>query len=147
FEDQLELACDLDPWRLQALEDSRAGGTPVFWVQIWPVLFMSGRKMHTKVGPFRVEVPRDRWLAFLEGAEYGSFEVLEVRIPRDRQIVFQRAVEHLREARRKLSGGQFDDAVGYCRKAIEALAIDLGVAPDVKGFTSAFSVHLPEKRA
>lgn len=146
-EDQLQLACDLDPWRLEQIEKARNGAAPVFWLQLWPLILMAGRRVHATVHPIRAEIPRDRWLDFLEGAGYGSFEVLEIRIPSERKEAFQRAVGHLRDARRQLNEGHFDDAVLRCRKAIEALLGDAGLPSKAEELAQALSERVSSKRA
>ena len=71
-----------------------------------------------------MEVPRERWLEFLDGAGHGTFDVLEIRVPPEWKAGFRRLLAHLRDARRQLNEGHFDDAVGCCRKAVEAMLGD-----------------------
>jgi len=133
-EDQLQFACDLDPWRLERIERARNGAEPVFWLQVWPVILMQGQRVHATVHPIRVQIPRDRWIEFLDGAGYGSYEVLEIRIPSERKDAFKRAIGHLRDARRQLNEGHFDDAAGRCRKAIEAFVGEAELLATPKGW-------------
>jgi len=146
-EDQLQLASDLDPWRLEQVEKERNGASPVFWLQLWPMILMEGRRVHATSQPIRVEVPRDRWLEFLEGSRYGSFDVLEVRIPLERKGWSLRSLEHIRAARRQFNEGHFDDAVGFCRKAIEAMLGDAGLSPKAEDLAKALTPMVSEKRA
>lgn len=146
-EDQLQLACDLDPWRLERIEKSRNGAAPFFWLQLWPVIIMAGQRVHATAQPIRMEVPRDRWLEFLDGAGYGSFDVLEVRIPSERKEAFTRLLGHLRDARRQLNEGHFDAAVGSCRKAVEAMIGEAQLPNRADDLAQALGGRLPARRA
>lgn len=146
-EDQLQLGCDLDPWRIERIERNRNGAAPIFWLQLWPVILMAGQRVHATAHPIRMEVPRDRWLEFLDGVGYGSFDVLEVRIPSERKEPFTRSLGHLRDARRQLNEGHFDDAVGCCRKAIEAMIGDAQLPNRAEDLAQALSGRLPTRRA
>jgi hypothetical protein len=144
---QLQLACDMDPWRLERIEHDRNGVAPVLWLQLWPVILMAGRRVHATVPPIRMEIPRDRWLEFLDGAGYGSFGVLEIRIPPERKENVQRSLGHLRDARRQLNEGHFDDVVGCSRKAIEAMIGDTELPSKAEDLAQALSGRVPGKRA
>jgi len=145
-EDQLLLACDLDPWRLERIERARDGAEPVFWLQLWPVILMQGRRVLATVHVIRVPIPRDRWLEFLNGVGYGSFDVVEIRMSSELGM-FRRASEHLRNARHQMNEGHFDDAALRCRKAIEAFFGEAQLPRNADELKIRLETYVPKRRA
>ena len=96
-ESEVRLVCDLDHWRLEQIERRRAGGTPVFWLEFWPILMSGGEVLDAQVAPIRFAVPRDQWLEFYAKVGGGGFEVIEVHFPGRDADRFRRAVERTRE--------------------------------------------------
>jgi hypothetical protein len=121
-ESQLQLACDLDPWTLERLEHQRDGNDLALWIELWPRLEHPGGYLSASIRGFRLSVPRSDWLRFLEGVGYGTYELIELRIPDGSGDLAHRAVEGTREAQRRLWAGDHAAALTECRKAIEALA-------------------------
>lgn len=123
----IQLACDLDFWTLERLEIERDGGELALWVDLWPRLDHDGGHLLASIRGFRITVPRVDWLRFLEDVGYGSFELVEIRIPEGSEEHAHRAIDGVREAQRLLWQGNHAGAATECRKAIEALE---SVAPD-----------------
>lgn len=126
-ESQLQLACDLDPWTLERLEKQRDGKDLALWIELWPRLEHPGGYLSASIRGFRLSVPRVDWLRFLEGVGYGTYELLELRIPDGSAALAHRAIDGIREAQRRHWAGDHAGALTECRKAIEALG---ELAPD-----------------
>lgn len=120
-ESQLQLACDLDPWTLERLERHRDGQDLTLWIELWPRLEHPGGYLSASIRGFRLSVPRSDWLRFLEDAGYGTYELLEIRIPNGNKNLAHRAIDGVRDAQRRLWAGDHAGALTECRKAIEAL--------------------------
>ena len=126
FEAPVKCVCDLDLFRLELFERHRNGTAPKFYVQVWPVLVKGSEFLDADVRSFEVRVPREMWLDFLSRAGGHDYEIIEVHYgPKEREH-FQRALERAREARVKLVAGEYDEAVGLCRKVLEALGHEIG---------------------
>lgn len=127
---QTELACDLDWARLEAIERQRAGRPPTFFLQIWPTLITeeAGVWLEAQILPFRIDIPRDVWTAGLDQWGYGTVEVIEVRYDRSQTAIFDRALDHLRDARQEIVAGKYNGAVAACRLAIDAMFVGLASA-------------------
>jgi hypothetical protein len=124
-ENQLRFVCDLDHWRLEEIERRRDGAAPRFWFQVWPVLMSSGDVLDADVPSFELRVPRELWLEFYSKVGGSQFDVLEIRFKSHEAEQFRRAIAKTREARSKIATGDYDEAVGLCRKVIEALMHEL----------------------
>jgi len=120
-ESQLQLACDLDAWSLERLEAHRDGKDLGLWIELWPRLEHPGGYLSASIRGFRLAVPRADWLRLLEGVGYGTYELLELRIPDGNSDLAHRAIEGLRDAQRRLWAGDHGGALTECRKAVEAL--------------------------
>ncbi len=119
-EQSLKVFCDLDPWRLERIEEYRKGEELKLWLQLWPTFRGKGSFWMIDVRPFRIEVPRDKWLRVQEGLEPGRYEILE--IPREHldDARFEDAMKHLTAARLSIDKGNYEETLRYCRIAIEA---------------------------
>lgn len=126
FETQVTLVCDLSAHVLDRIEEARAGAAPVFWMKLWPTLLCDGKLVQASVHAIRLEVPRDVYLSALEGSRVESRRVIEVRIPAADALRFTRALSHLQDAQRKLDEGQYNEVAITSRKAMEALAGEMG---------------------
>lgn len=120
-ESQIQLVCDVDPWTLERMEALRAGQDLALWVDLWPRLEHPGGYLSASIRGFRLSVPRSDWLRFLDGVGYGTYELLELRIPDKGDELAHRSVEGIREAQRRLWAGDHGSALTECRKALEAL--------------------------
>ncbi len=77
---RFNIYCELPFLTLTRLEEQRAGGPTVFFLQLsgsW--LFSDGsvEKLHAE--PIRFNVPSPQWLTFLSEVGYDKFDILEVR--------------------------------------------------------------------
>ena len=122
---QITLAGDLDSWRLERLERNRNGEPPVFWLQLWPTVLGPSGPLQAKVHPVRLQVPREVWHEFLAKVGYGEFEIVELPSPAGLEWRFPQAVPHIREAKRLLREGQYDQAVLSCRKVVDVIRGEL----------------------
>ena len=112
--------CDLDAGRLEQIERRRNGAAPRFFVTLWPVLVAAEGRLHCQVPNIELLVPRETWLDFLRAAGSSEFEVLEIQYGPGEREYFKRALALVREARERVRVGEYDDAVGQCRKVLEA---------------------------
>ncbi|MGH7647747.1 MAG: hypothetical protein ACREND_06490 [Gemmatimonadaceae bacterium] len=148
-ETQIPLVCELDPWRLSRLEQWRDGKPPRFWLQLWPALVDDKSWYDADVVGFSVDVPRETWLDVLSRWGSTHYAVLEVPYIGMDPARFQRAVEHLDTARRRLLEGAYTDCVATCRLAIEAMFGDLdaerGAGAD--SFADRLPSSVPRERA
>jgi hypothetical protein len=122
-EDNFSLVCDLDIFRLERIEQLRGGKPPVFWVELWPTLLSKVGHIDATIRPFRISIPREAWLGFLEKVRNDRYEILELRFARNDAEAMGKTLEYLRLAEARLYDGDYPNAVATCRKALEALAI------------------------
>ncbi len=146
-ESEVRLVCDLDHWRLEQIERRRAGGTPVFWLEFWPILMSGGEVLDAQVAPIRFAVPRDQWLEFYAKVGGGGFEVIEVHFPGRDADRFRKAVERTREARNRILEGEYDGAVALCRNVIEALGHEVGEGSEKEALQAVFARCTDARRA
>jgi hypothetical protein len=146
-EHQTELLCDLDHQRLEAIEERRKGLAPPFWVQLWLTIAGSVPGMHAQVSPFQLQLPLESWLDFYSKVGAGQFELIEVHYPAREASLFSRATARVRTAREKINEGEYDEAIGLCRKAIEALGHELQPAEGQDAIKQLLVRRLDEKRA
>ena len=124
--DEMLMACDLDERRLEAIERARDGRPPVFWVQLWPVAVMNGRRLNGKLPAIRIEVPRDAWVEFLRAVGFRDKVILELAIPEFATERFQEAALQLRRAQDHLLEGRVEQSMSDCRVVWEAIQTELG---------------------
>jgi hypothetical protein len=132
----------LDLPTVNKIERDRAGGNLRVCLTIRLLL-----ALHSESGAFRgfyagqvdgltFEIPRSQWVDnILPGLGYGGLELLEVRcgigvLARE----LPKSVQEIREAKKYLSEGDWDKAVGHCRKAVEVIldARPASLAPGAK---------------
>ena len=128
-ESQLQLACDLDPGTLERLETARGGNDLALWIELWPRIEHPGGYLSASIRGFSLAVPRVEWLQFLEGVGYGTYELMELRIPKENAQLTHRLIDGIREAQHRLWLGDHGGALTEARKGIEALE---SLAPDKK---------------
>lgn len=145
FETQLELACDLDLTRLEIVERHRDGGVPRLWLALWPTVIGGGQVLSASIRPVQLLIPRDTWLEFLRGSSRNEYDVLELVYPASDSDAVNRASSHLREARLKLTDGDFSEAVALCRKVLEAIHTDTKSNPSDRDWANFFSSVAPGK--
>jgi hypothetical protein len=146
-EANVEVACDLDEALVEQIEERRDGGEPNFWVAFWPSLVDASGYLDTDSRPFRIQIPRDQWLAALAGLTQRQIAVLEVGFPAAERDFFQAAIGHARQARQRLLQGDYDEAVASCRRALEAVTGALGAEPTAEAVATLLSSRSDIKRA
>ncbi len=119
-EQHLKVFCDLDTWRLERIEEYRKGEELKLWLQLWPTFRGKGSFWDIDVRPFRIEVPRDKWLRVLEGMEHGRYEILEIPRAHLDDAKFEDAMKHLTAARLSIDKGNYEETLRHCRIAIES---------------------------
>jgi len=120
FEIQIELACDLDPWRVSRIEAHRDGQSPQLWLQLSPVLLACTEWHDADVPAFAISISREEWLAILEKWGVARYAILEVPCAPMDVVRFHRAIEHLTDCRHAFVEGRFNESVAQCRLAIDA---------------------------
>ena len=86
-------------------------------------------------------MPRVEWLQFLEGVGYGTYELMELRIPKENAQLTHRLIDGIREAQHRLWLGDHGGALTEARKGIEALE---SLAPEKK-LEALFSGYHPTR--
>lgn len=119
-EHHLQLICDLDAWRIEAIEERRKGAAPTFSLELWPVIVCKERQLVAQVQSIRLNIPREQWLKFLGAAGHQRFEILEVPIPKEADLL-SRAIEHTKAARQRVDVGDYEEAIARCRKALDVM--------------------------
>ncbi|MDB4877621.1 MAG: hypothetical protein JWM41_4067 [Gemmatimonadetes bacterium] len=125
FDTQVELACELDPYRLELIERRRGGAPPLFWLQIWPTTVAAAAELVLSVPVIELHVQQQTWLDFLKATGVGEYEIVEIQYGPAEREYFRRGIERVREARLKITEGEYDEAVSLCRKVLEAAGHDL----------------------
>lgn len=134
-ENRIVLNCDLDAGRIARIEESRAGKEATFALSLWPTLVDAQGYLDATIEPIRFTVPRDKWIGILAGFSHTKYEVVEIPYPSLQEPEFEATMSHIRDAISRLNRGDFDEAVGACRRAIETLAATLNVShkgPDLE---------------
>lgn len=106
-ESDIQLTCDLDWQRLEALERHRSGKQLELWVALWPRLERDGSLLEASIDPFRAQVPAADWIPVLQQTRGDRIEVLEVPIPGPIAEKFQACIDELAEARRLVEFGEY----------------------------------------
>ncbi len=122
YETAVVCGCDLDYARLELIERRRDGTAPTFALTLWPVLVSASEQLNCQVSSLSLQVPREVWLEFVRAASGGEFDVLEFQYGPGEREYFKRGLALVRAAREKVRDGAYDEAVGLCRKVLEAAA-------------------------
>jgi len=149
-EQSLKVFCDLDPWRLERIEEQRKGEELKLWLLLWPTFRGKGSFRMIDVRPLRIEVPRDKWLQVLEGMEYGRYEILEIPRAHLDDAKFEETMKHLTAARLSIDKGNYEETLRYCRIAIEAFTEALKKTSAIKeesDLKSVLEIATDERRA
>ena len=126
-ENELNTVCDLDAGRIERLEQHRDGGEQVLWVVLWATMHDQKGFLDSKVQPFRIQIPRDRWLSVIEQIRKQRISIVEVAFSEAEDARFQRAADHLREAHNRVDRGDYSEAVACCRRVLESLTSQLDI--------------------
>ncbi len=144
-ENEISLSCDLDPFRLERLEEYRAGGEALFSLALWPTL-VDAHGFLGDIHLLRLVIPRDKWVEVLGALTDSHVTLLEVRRPHLQAPEFNAAIGHIREARTRVDHGDFDESVACCRRAIEALAKALNISHEAAGLEETLAKITDTKR-
>lgn len=147
IKDEMLMACDLDAPRLEAIERAREGRPPVFWVHLWPVVVMNGRRLNAKVQAIRIEVPRDPWVDFLRYVGFRDKVILELTIPKFAPEHLKEAIHQVRRAQDHLLEGRDEQAMTDCRLVWEAVRSELGDDKESANLRALLVDHVGEVRA
>jgi len=145
-ERELTLACDLDFYRLEQIERFRDGQQPRFWLQLWPTLISSGIFLNAGIHAIEMRPLREDWLAFYGAIGGDQHDIIELRYSARDAAQFERAIVRLREARNRITTGDYDGAVGACRKAIEVFEQELD-GPNKEAIGNLIHTRTDAKRA
>ncbi len=83
--------------------------------------------MDPDVRPFRIHIPRDRWLSVIEQIRKQRIAIVEVVFSEAEAARFQRAADHLRDAHNRVDRGDYSEAVACCRRVLESLTSQLDI--------------------
>lgn len=146
-ENHVEVVCDVDWARIETIEEHRAGGEAVLWVALWPALYDSEGYIHCDIRPFKVHVPRHRWIEYLKQLTGLQRTLIEIMTPSLASPEFSASLGHLRDAQEKIHQGNFDEAVVCCRRAIESLFSSLSLPNDTNRLIPKMQDITDERRA
>ncbi len=132
-ENELNTVCDLDAGRIERLEQHRDGGEQVLWVVLWATMHDHMGFLDSSVRPFRIQIPRDRWLSVIEQIRKQRIAIVEVTFSEAEAARFQRAADHLREAHNRVDRGDYSEAVACCRRVLESLTSQLDIENTTDG--------------
>ncbi len=140
---RINLHCDLDPRRIEAIEKHRDGKPPTFFIELWPTLAGKDYFTNIQTRPTRITIDRDKWVKILSGLRYGNFDVIE--IPRGEMDFegFEKTIRYLKESHKRLNLGDYDDCLSKCRMAIESMQKLMPKREDTSD--SHFKKYLEEK--
>jgi len=125
---------ELDRVRLEAIERLRGGGDLWFRARWFGVVEgIHGPVSLQDPGHIELHANQSTWLAALHEMEYRASMLFEIPIPDDSDHpALKEAIGYLRAAEQDHRIGHSDDAIGDCRKALEALSKAVFEAEDVR---------------
>ena len=117
-ESQISVVCELEPWKLELIEERRGGGPLTLWLVLWPTLVSGGTFLDAEARPVRMTIPREDWFEYLGRARRERVELLEIPLPALVVPELALAFELLRKARGLVAGAannqQCDCRCGGC---------------------------------
>lgn len=132
---QVMLCLDLDPYKIEAIENLRNGGDLNFRLMIGGIVQTpsGGQTQAVHENGLSLAVNQRTWIDVLKAAGYGRFLVIEIPYPaEDASGPLAQAVSNLEKAKSHFGMGHYDEAVAGCRKALDSLTAGLGDADKVK---------------
>ncbi|WP_419936991.1 hypothetical protein [Candidatus Palauibacter sp.] len=115
------VALDLGRYRLEQLEECRAGGVLIMKMQLWPRVEIGGVTTDARVEEIRFRIPRDDWLEVVRTATGEQVDVLEIRYHLMYADRYDTSLSELRRARDAVDRGDFNGAVMQARKAVSLM--------------------------
>lgn len=146
-EHQFMMYCDLTPAILKRLEAERNGAPVEIWMDLSGTWVSQGTVQMIYQRPWRFVVPQDMWIAFLAASGHSDFELIEVRHIARGGGDLTPAIEHLHAARRLVSAGERERAVGMCRMVLEAADAAVRKTGSGKGLSDYLSAATEPGRA
>ena len=122
------VALDLGRYRLERLEECRAGGALAVRMQLWPRIEMGGATPDARVEEIQIQVPRDDWLAALGALTGEQIDLLEIRYHLAYADRYRSSLAELRLAREAVDRGDFKPRSLQARKAISLMEESVKVA-------------------
>lgn len=115
------LEIELDPRRLESIEEKRDGGDIGIAVDLCGMYVIDNRH-----GAFQVQgekrLPQGAWTEILGQMGYMEYLLIEVPMPdKDISPEFAEAVNHLAAAKTALFNGHYKEAVSCCRLTLDAI--------------------------
>ena len=147
MENHVELVCDLDWAVVEAIEEHRAGNEAALWVVLWPTAADGSGHLDCEVRAIRAQIPRHRWLEYLEQLTGLKRALIEVVLPSSQSPEFSAAMGHIADGKNRVDRGDFDEAVGACRRAIESMLKALDVQNLAPAIEERLTVATDTKRA
>jgi len=125
----VDLEIELDRKRVEAIEDIRVGKDLTFKLVLsWVASQADNKKLYYDHTEMQYRAYQSVWIEALERMRYTEMMLLEVPLLKDEASGrFPKAVKFLKQAQEHVRRGQYREAVGVCRDALEALAT---VLPD-----------------
>jgi hypothetical protein len=125
---------ELDRVRLEAIERLRSGGDLWFRARWFGVIEgVHGPASLQDSGNVELHANQSTWLATLRDMEYRASMLFEIPIPDESDNpALKEAINYLRAAEQDHRVGRSDDAIGDCRKALEALSEAVFEADEVR---------------
>ena len=115
------VALDLDRYRLEQLEECRAGGVLAVKMQLWPRIEIDGVTTNAQVEEIRFQIPRDDWLETVRTITGAQVDVLEIRYHLMHADRYDTSLAELGRAREAVDRGDFNGAVMQARKAVSLM--------------------------
>ncbi len=128
---EVSLVAELDPFRLEAIETVRAGGSVDFVVSLHINCVVDGEPVPYWGSISPVGVSQSEWIDILSQAGYRNIMLLELPTAEyGSSPDLNQCLNELRNAQNALFRGQFRDAVGACRLLMETIAYGVGDKPN-----------------
>ncbi len=122
-----DLALDLPPPGLEAIERVRAGGELDVQVTVFGRVWKAGAESENGRDTKHLRVNQSEWASLLAQIGYRDTLLLEVAVlDSETHPDLAEAVDRLREAREEFQRGQYRKTVEACRHVLEALGHELG---------------------
>lgn len=120
------LVMELDPRRIETIEDRRLGGDLKFDIVLRGVV-KGGGKVERVEERGTIPIEQSKWIEVLKGFGHERIMLLEVPMPDSSSSSrFSETMQYLSSANRSLLTGDWRGAVGCCRDVLESLSLARG---------------------
>lgn len=136
YQTQVFFCFDLDPRRIEAIEELRKGGDLTFRLILTgiaqPPTSSSEQPSLVHEWGLSLLVNQRAWMDALTAAGHGRFLLFEIPFPPSGvRKELAEAIDHLERAKHHFDLGHYDEAVARCRRALESLTAGLCDAEEV----------------